>query len=106
MWCTLTEISPVRYCRRGDLSMRHSKKGSSWRQYLSSIRRSLDNRARPNDHDPTFGQGRNWMSRLTPERTSRFGFVRTLAAGAAVLQLSLAAPALAQHVTMETLLDR
>jgi SnoaL-like domain len=39
-------------------------------------------------------------------RTSVPRLLRTIATGVAVLQLSLAAPALAQQVTMETLLDR
>ena len=46
------------------------------------------------------------MSRHTLDRTNGFRFVRALGAAAAILQLSLAPPALAQQVTMETLLDR
>jgi hypothetical protein len=44
------------------------------------------------------------MTHRTPPITG--GLFRALVASAAVLQLSLAAPALAQQVTMETLLDR
>ena len=46
------------------------------------------------------------MPRRTFLRTSGYRFARVLAAGVAVLQLSLATPTLAQQVTMETLLDR
>ena len=44
------------------------------------------------------------MSPRTPTRTSRF--CHALAAGVALLQLSLTTPAAAQQVTMQTLLDR
>ena len=46
------------------------------------------------------------MSRYALVRTSGSRFFHGLIAGMVVLQLSLAAPALAQQVTMETLLDR
>ena len=46
------------------------------------------------------------MSRPTLARTSVYRFVCALAVAAAVLQLSLPSPTLAQQVTMETLLDR
>ena len=46
------------------------------------------------------------MSRYALVRTSGSRFFHGLIAGMVVLQVSLAAPALAQQVTMETLLDR
>ncbi len=46
------------------------------------------------------------MSPHIPARTSGYRFVCALAVGVAVLQVSLLAPAQAQQVTMDTLLDR